>query len=315
MTKDFRKKTFTKLLRGYSPDEVDEYLAKINEEYRLLERKNSDSERKLALALKKLDEMRMLSAERESAENENNNARNTAESILAEATLQAEAILSAAKNEAEGIYRAASDMYDEVSSFRDSLFELYNNHIVSVESIAESAKLYIDKIDGTYSSATGEVVTHDAEDADDIEDDDIEEFSHEDDEDALVDEEQLHIDWKNRSVLQSDDSSHEYDNLPETRVLDLNLLINEDEEYADEADNESSLYDDSGDFEEQDDDVENDFKEMDSFFKPGRDLSLTDEFDIVFADSNSQKNIDEIRRQPIVKPNTPSEDRKKQKKF
>ena len=56
MAHDFRNKTFQKVLRGYAPEEVDDYIAYLNEEYRKLERRTADSERKLALALKKLDE-------------------------------------------------------------------------------------------------------------------------------------------------------------------------------------------------------------------------------------------------------------------
>ena len=48
MAKDFRKKTFQKILRGYSPDEVDAYLSYINDEFKKLERRNSENERKLA---------------------------------------------------------------------------------------------------------------------------------------------------------------------------------------------------------------------------------------------------------------------------
>ena len=55
MAKDFTKKTFSKNLRGYSPEEVDEYLAYVNDEYRKTESRAQDLERKLALALKKID--------------------------------------------------------------------------------------------------------------------------------------------------------------------------------------------------------------------------------------------------------------------
>ena len=56
-------------------------------------------------------------------------------------------------------------------------------------------------------------------------------------------------------------------------------------------------------------------REIDSLFtKEGsRDLSLTDEFDIVFASSDSKKNVEEIRRQPMVAPEKPKN--KKHKKY
>ena len=50
MAKDFRNKTFGRILRGYNPEEVDEYIAYISDEYRKLERRCADSERKLFLS-------------------------------------------------------------------------------------------------------------------------------------------------------------------------------------------------------------------------------------------------------------------------
>ncbi len=57
MSRNFSDKTFTKILRGYSPDEVKEYIQYIDNEYKKLERVSADNVRKLALALRKLDEM------------------------------------------------------------------------------------------------------------------------------------------------------------------------------------------------------------------------------------------------------------------
>ena len=62
MAKDFRNKQFGRIIRGYNPEEVDEYIGYINDEYRKLERRCADSERKLALALKKLEEMHQKNA-------------------------------------------------------------------------------------------------------------------------------------------------------------------------------------------------------------------------------------------------------------
>jgi len=57
MARNFSDKTFTKILRGYSPEEVKEYIQYIDNEYKKLERVSADNVRKLALALRKLDEM------------------------------------------------------------------------------------------------------------------------------------------------------------------------------------------------------------------------------------------------------------------
>lgn len=381
MAKNFRNKTFTKVLRGYSSDEVDEYIAYINEEYQKLAQKNSDSERKLALALKKLDESQrnadnsaekaeldsavknaneilreaeerrteILNEAAAEAEKITQNAAEAAKKILESAEEESEKALSDAKTEADGVYGAASDMYDEVCSFRDSLFSLYNTHIEAIESIAESAKSYIDKTDKTYSDATGEAVSHDNDDeeaeedeeadhveeniTDDIVEDNVvdtedveelpdsvrdvyidllededEEFSYEDDDDA-DEEDLLQIDWKNHRAVGADEASDD-----ETRVLDLRTMREaaSDMQFADD-------YDDSGDFEAPQDfeeDVESQFREMDSLFtedKSGHKFSLTDEFDIVFANSDSRKNVEEIRRQPTVVPEEPKKSKKHRK--
>ncbi|MBE6616534.1 MAG: hypothetical protein E7627_01110 [Ruminococcaceae bacterium] len=57
MARNFKGKAFTKILRGYSPDEVDEYIAYIDGEYKKLEKAHGEKSRRLSLALGKLDEM------------------------------------------------------------------------------------------------------------------------------------------------------------------------------------------------------------------------------------------------------------------
>ena len=133
MAKDFRNKTFQKVLRGYSPDEVDEYIARINEEYRKTERKMNDAERKLALALEKLDEV----SEKYAALAEDNAVyEDRARSVIAEANNKADRIVSEARESAKEIEKkaekekhAVSKLYEEITSFRDRVFEIYNTHI------------------------------------------------------------------------------------------------------------------------------------------------------------------------------------------
>lgn len=206
MARNFSDKTFTKILRGYSPDEVKEYIQYIDNEYKKLERVSADNVRKLALALRKLDEMNNYAEQLEKQleelsgqqaaqpqvdyeelarlKNETiERANREAEAILADAkekgnatitdarekseTIVTEAeelarsvrdkILLEAASKAEGIIKeaqarteetrrsaetmgaAAMKMYNEVLSFRDTLFEAYNVHIESIEEIIETA--------------------------------------------------------------------------------------------------------------------------------------------------------------------------------
>lgn len=397
MARDFRKKTFQRVLRGYAPEEVDEYIAYIQEEYRKLERRSNDAERKLILALKKLEdqqsaqeqlsqekmdeaymqavhEAEALLAEAEtSAANIREAAVSEAEKQLAEAEATAKLVLetaqkdaSHAKHEAAGLYDAASEMYEEVISFRDTIFSLYNTHIEAIESISESAKSYVDRVDGHYSEAAGVEVSHNDEELleyeetvteasesetepedsapvdvqeevpvhrdiyiDPFEDDEVE--GEEEDGNALQ------IDWKNRRVIDQEEAET---NEEETRVLDLRSVREAEDEYADFNDeqfdgNDSDVYDtddvpfydDADDeMEEQSEDFEKprDFDEigrafgdMDSLFtedRSGQELSLTDEFDIVFSGADSKRNVEEIRRQPTIPADEPKK-AKKHKKY
>lgn len=188
MPHDFRNKSFQKVLRGYAPDEVDDYIAYMNEEYRKLERRTADSERKLALALKKLDEsakngsadsvgpaareaaaklLREAEAKRseilamteqqanESAERIIHGAQAQAEATVNEAVQQAEAILAEAKAEAQ-VHRddvkkaqdTARSIYGEIGSFREKLFALYNEHLDALDGVTDAAQEFIDGVDG-----------------------------------------------------------------------------------------------------------------------------------------------------------------------
>lgn len=57
MSKDFTKKSFSRTIRGYSPDDVDRYLQAINGEYDKLEKHSVENERRLLFALRKLESL------------------------------------------------------------------------------------------------------------------------------------------------------------------------------------------------------------------------------------------------------------------
>lgn len=187
MPRDFKNKSFQRVLRGYAPEEVEEYIAYINEEYRKLERRTADSERKLALALKKLDENAkngavdsvgpaareaaskllrdaeaksaeiIAEAEKKAVENTERieeEARTRAEQTVGNAVAEAEAIITEAKREAEmhrdDVKKArdtAHEIYGEVDSFREKLYALYNEHLDALEGVTENAKSFIASVD------------------------------------------------------------------------------------------------------------------------------------------------------------------------
>ncbi|MGN1409172.1 MAG: DivIVA domain-containing protein [Eubacteriales bacterium] len=410
MAKDFRKKTFQKILRGYSPDEVDAYLSYIIDEFKKLERRNSENERKLAAALQKLDEINLEKSKYEGTP-EVTEAEKTADSIIKKANEDAEAIRAGASKAAEeavreaaeeaaseaekiiaeaeaysekvrgaadGLSKTAGDMYDEIISFRDSLFELYNSHIESIEKMTNSAEDFSDRIDELYPSdetdedyvedeneditdsdesetepdeettdAASQTEEDDAGTSDensgrdlyiDLEDEYAEDggadeeyindaLGLEDDEEEVLPDEDLsengdesvisEADEVRRRQLdkffgilndeellgaEDDDALAEEDDFigDETRVLDIGNLLREGRKEKEKSDSAQT-----DDFNSED--GEGNYVEMDSIFdgKEGRDLSLTDEFDIVYSNKNAKKSVDEIRRQPTVAPSAP----------
>jgi cell division initiation protein len=205
MPHDIRNKSFQRVLRGYAPDEVDEYIAYLQDEYRKLERRTADSERKLALALKKLDESirngavdtvgpaareaaskLLKEAEAEAARKvEEANARAEAEAavlleeagakaeaVLADAMQRAEAILAEAEAEAEAhrddvkkAQETAQTIFAEVGAFRDRLYALYNEHLDALEGVTDAAQDFMDGVNEQAGTVTDAEAMEEAEES------------------------------------------------------------------------------------------------------------------------------------------------------
>lgn len=205
MAKDFRNKTFPKILRGYAPDEVDEYIARINTEYGRLERKLAETEKKLAAAVEKLDKAdRKNGGEEEAGMRAAADAKETAAKIIGEAQKTADGIIKQAEKRAGEIEDEARKLSERVYSFRDMLFEAYNNHIEDIE-----------RVMGEVDALTGR--------GDDVRDDESGE-SDEDDENGEYD-----------GDGESEDTSVEDSREPKTSFIGGDLYIDPDE-YADDAD-------------------------------------------------------------------------------
>lgn len=388
MPRDFRKKTFQKILRGYSPDEVDAYLSYVNDEYKKLEKKYSENERKLALAAQKIKayefELNKNSSElkteeelaapiKEAEEKANSiieKARGRGRDIVDGATKiaaeEAEKIITEAdeysakvKGEVAELSKAANAMYNEILSFRDTMFELYNSHIEQIEEFVNSADSFSERMDELYPDENKAQDTEDMTKADDSEySEKYEEEYNENAEEAQqgsVTEEKaggdIYIDledeideeeseqYTNEALGLEDDEEETAepaisdDDRARQRQLDRFFGILGDDELL-SADDESDDTEES-DFEPEENDAptrvlnigeelkksrtaqDSDFNEngdsgdgyvdMDSIFsgKEKRDMSLTDEFDIVYSDSSAKKSVDEIRKQPTIAASEP----------
>ena len=98
----FKKKEFTKTLRGYNPVEVDEYLDFIITKYTEVYRENDELERKLKTVLTKLDQLK---TDEESIRSALVNAQKASAKITKDANDRAELILNSVKTSCDEILR------------------------------------------------------------------------------------------------------------------------------------------------------------------------------------------------------------------
>ncbi len=413
MPKDFRKKTFQKILRGYSPDEVDAYLAYVNDEYRKLEKKSLENERKLTLAAQKIQAYEFelnknnndfaseeqlaesaVMAEKEALskvdtilENARAEAAKTVKAAAEQAANEADNIVSEARkysdevrSKADALSKTADAMYNEIISFRDVMFELYNSHIEQIEEFVNKADSFSERTEALYTPE------HTEDDSTDVYEDDSDNTEHtedsgndtvnngndiyidlenelggdgeqtyidealglDDDEEENIDDESYDADEQSDCLeseeYEEDDNSDESEiseeDIERQRQLDRFFGIVDDDdllsaEEDDDTENESDDFEDeeaptrvlnigealrnarqhsdNGDFKADSRDSDG-YVDIDSIFsgKEKRDMSLTDEFDIVYSDSSAKKSVDEIRKQPTV---TASEVPKKNIKY
>ena len=388
MPRDFRKKIFQKILRGYSPDEVDAYLSYVNDEYKKLEKKYSENERKLALAAQKIKAYEFelnknsseLKTEEELAapikeaeekasaiiEKARGRGRDIVDGATKIAAEEAEKIITEAdeysakvKGEVDGLAKAANAMYNEILSFRDTMFELYNSHIEQIEEFVNSADSFSERMDELYPDENKAQDTEDMTKADDSEysekyEEEYNESAEEAQQGSVTEEKaggDIYIDledeideeeseqYTNEALGLEDDEEETAepaisdDDRARQRQLDRFFGILGDDELL-SADDESDDTEES-DFEPEENDAptrvlnigeelkksrtaqDSDFNEngdsgdgyvdMDSIFsgKEKRDMSLTDEFDIVYSDSSAKKSVDEIRKQPTIAASEP----------
>ena len=141
---DLKNKEFTKSLRGYSPEEVDEHIDFIIKKYSELFRAYDALEKKLRITEAQLDAMK---EEESSIRAALVNAQKASSRIIDEANERADIIMQSAKN---GCDRIISEMKSDITienekltaikkeaaSFKAALFEAYHEHITQIEQIA-----------------------------------------------------------------------------------------------------------------------------------------------------------------------------------
>lgn len=140
---ELKNKSFTKTMRGYNPIEVDEYIDFLIEKYTELYRENDELERKLKVAVTRLDEIR---SDEDSIRSALVDAKRAANKIKADAEDRAEAIVRAAKASCNTILADFNEKIilgqDTITELRldalrlkQELFEKYSEHIRYIEAL------------------------------------------------------------------------------------------------------------------------------------------------------------------------------------
>ncbi|MBQ0102405.1 MAG: DivIVA domain-containing protein, partial [Firmicutes bacterium] len=141
---ELKNKDFTKSLRGYSTEEVDEHIAFIIEKYTELYKENDELEKKLRMTEARLDEIK---AEEDSIRAVLINAQKASKTIIDDANEQADVIMRSAKTNCDRLIaelrinvekenEKLEAVKNEIKAFKASLYEGYRNHIEMIENIA-----------------------------------------------------------------------------------------------------------------------------------------------------------------------------------
>ncbi len=152
---DIHNVTFDRVMRGYKPEEVDEYLDKVaaelerlQAELRQLKAEKEDAEQKMFILAEKVDQYRN---DEETLKTALLNAQRMGESVIHEAKQKAETIIYDATNKANQARDAAIEqvaeqemllarMKAEVARFKGEILNLYKQHIESLSMLPEEEK-------------------------------------------------------------------------------------------------------------------------------------------------------------------------------
>lgn len=141
---ELKNKSFTKTMRGYNPQEVDEYIDFLVENYTALYRENSELERKLKIVVTNLDELK---DEEESIRSTLLKSQKLSEKIIRDANEKADVITSSIKDRCDAIIADFREQLGEekkemwqirtkVLDFKKNVYDLYRAHIEELQSIS-----------------------------------------------------------------------------------------------------------------------------------------------------------------------------------
>jgi len=136
-------RSFTKAASGYDPNEVDDYIRRLTENYSLLYRENAALMKQLREASAKLSELKKqqmsedanVQSAQEKSDKIIEDAYIKADDILASVQMNCDSILRHFKEKAEMEEKALAEMKKNILKFKNDLFEQYRAHIEWIENI------------------------------------------------------------------------------------------------------------------------------------------------------------------------------------
>ena len=152
MAKKLPRPMFGKAIRGYSPDDVDEYIKNIAVDYNKMAEEHENMLEKLEILATKLEEYRgdeeamriALMKVQRLAENTVRDARSKADIIIKDANIKAERAILEGKKEADREKRQLERLQTESTKFKNKMLGMYKSHI---EYIANLPSIEIDELD------------------------------------------------------------------------------------------------------------------------------------------------------------------------
>ena len=141
---ELKNKEFTKSLRGYNPQEVDEFVEFLLEKYTEAYRENSELERKLRVVGTKLEQIK---DDEESIRSTLINAQKVGEKIIRDANERADAIVNGIKARSDEVIKEFKkefakeidnlwEIRTKIIEFKKNVYGLYGEHIKELKELS-----------------------------------------------------------------------------------------------------------------------------------------------------------------------------------
>lgn len=159
---ELKTQNFTKSVRGYTQDEVDEYIEYLRDKYTELYNSKCESDRQLKIAVAKIEEYRAKEQQINKLRIEARDIGNAliaktkekctkmisdAEAYVAQVNAELDADTTAKRKEIQ-------TLADTVIEFRDKVFDMYGKHIESLQALTAEADKYAKIADSSAATAT-----------------------------------------------------------------------------------------------------------------------------------------------------------------